>query len=166
MAPSIIVMGVAGCGKSTIGRLLAERRGWRFVDGDDLHPPANVAKMAGGEALTDDDRAPWLDAVGRTFAETGGGCVIACSALKRIYRERITAAAGAPVTFVHLSGSRALIGERMAAREDHFMPTALLDSQFATLEPPTAEERALTIGIEPDAATIVEEIVRRIDDAG
>jgi carbohydrate kinase (thermoresistant glucokinase family) len=127
----IVVMGVSGCGKSSVGQALAEALGARFIDGDDLHPEANKAKMAAGIPLNDDDRWPWLDSVAAALAE--GDTVVACSALKRVYRERI--GAGAPETqFVHLHGSRELLAQRMGARSNHFMPVSLLDSQLNTLE--------------------------------
>ena len=127
----IVVMGVSGCGKSSVGQALAEALGARFIDGDDLHPEANKAKMAAGIPLNDEDRWPWLDLVAAALAE--GNTVVACSALKRVYRERI--GAGAPETqFVHLHGSRELLAQRMGARPNHFMPVSLLDSQLNTLE--------------------------------
>ena len=131
--PRVVVMGVSSCGKSTVGELLALKLVVPFMDGGDLHPRANIEKMASGVPLTDDDRWPWLTLVGEWLAEQSGGGVIACSALKRAYRDRIRAAAPDTV-FVHLHGSRELMGARMAARPGHFMPTSLLDSQFATLE--------------------------------
>ncbi len=142
----IIVMGVTSTGKSHMGAALAAALGGTFVDGDDLHPVANVEKMARGEPLNDADRAPWLDLVGQTLADTAPPAVIACSALKRAYRDRIRRATGA-VTFVYLTGPRDLIARRMAAREGHFMPVSLLDSQLATLEPPGADEAALVVDI-------------------
>ena len=140
-------MGVAGCGKTTVGERLAEATGFGFIDGDRLHPQANIDKMSAGIPLTDDDRRPWLETVGDTLARADGPMIIGCSALKRSYRDIIRARAGGPVTFVHLSGSRQLIGERMTARTGHFMPPALLDSQFATLEPPAADEDAVTVDV-------------------
>jgi len=159
---AIIVMGVSGSGKSTVGQGLADALGWDFRDGDSFHPPANVAKMRSGAPLTDDDRWPWLDAIGAHMAElerTGGGhVVIACSALKRVYRDRLRAS-GARLRFVHLDGSYALVDARMRARRDHFMPPSLLESQFATLEPPSADESALTVPIEDDPGAIVAAIL-------
>lgn len=131
--PRVVVMGVSSCGKSTVGELLALKLGVPFMDGDDLHPRANIEKMASGVPLTDDDRWPWLTLVGEWLAGRSDGGVIACSALKRSYRDRIRKAAPDTV-FLHLHGSRKLMGARMAARPGHFMPTTLLDSQFATLE--------------------------------
>jgi carbohydrate kinase (thermoresistant glucokinase family) len=140
----IVVMGVSGCGKSSVGLALAEALGARFIDGDDLHPEANKAKMAAGIPLNDDDRWPWLDLVGEALAESN--TVVACSALKRVYRERILAAA--PGTFfVHLHGTRELLAQRMNARPNHFMPVSLLDSQLNTLELLGADEPGLTYNI-------------------
>ncbi|MFF2050244.1 gluconokinase [Leifsonia sp. NPDC058194] len=148
--PAIVVMGVSGSGKTTVGQLLADRLRVPFVDADDLHPPANRAKMAGGTPLTDDDRAPWLEAVGRAMSAADGGVVVACSALRRRYRDTIAAAAERPVRFAHLAGPEALLHERMAARE-HFMPPALLRSQLDTLEPldPAEPGRSFATAEEP-----------------
>ena len=161
---AIIVMGVSGSGKSTVGLGLAEALGWDFRDGDSFHPPANVAKMRSGAPLTDDDRWPWLDAIGTHMAaleRTGGHVVIACSALKRVYRDRLRAS-GARLRFVHLDGTFALIDARMRARRDHFMPPSLLESQFATLESPAADENAVTVPIEEDPGAIVAAILARL----
>ncbi|MFE5677915.1 gluconokinase [Streptomyces erythrochromogenes] len=154
----IVVMGVAGTGKTTVGRLLAERLGLPYAEGDAFHPAANVAKMAAGHPLDDADRWPWLDAVGEWIRNRAGMCggVIAASSLKRVYRDRLrTAAPGA--VFVHLTGERALIEERMAARKGHFMPTTLLQSQFATLEPLQDDE----LGVAVDVAGSPEEVTER-----
>ncbi|MEU3632175.1 gluconokinase [Streptomyces fradiae] len=153
----VVVMGVAGTGKTTIGPLLAERLGVPYAEGDDFHPPANIAKMSAGVPLEDADRWPWLDAIGRWAGGRAGlGGVVSSSALKRAYRDRLrTAAPG--VVFLHLSGDRALIGERMAGRRGHFMPTALLDSQFATLQP-LGEDEA---GVAVDVSGTPEEITDR-----
>jgi gluconokinase len=147
----IVLMGVAGSGKSTIGAMLSDRLGIAYRDGDDLHPAANIAKMSRGEPLDDGDRWPWLQAVARDLAAMPGG-IIGCSALKRRYRDLIRATAGVDVHFVYLHGSRAVIEERMRARSGHFMPTSLVESQFAALEPPEPDERAITVDIagEPD----------------
>ncbi len=148
--PSVLViMGVSGCGKSSFGRALAVRLGWPFQEGDDLHPPANVAKMSAGCPLDDDDRAPWLDAVRRWAADrlsAGVSGVITCSALKRDYRDRLRAA-GAGLRFVYLEGGPELIASRLAARPGHFMPASLLASQFAALEPPVTEADVAPIAI-------------------
>ena len=147
----VVVMGVSGSGKSTVGAALADALGVRFVDGDSLHPAANVAKMAAGIPLDDADRLPWLDAIGTVLA--AGRVVVACSALKRAYRDRLRAAAPA-LELVFLDGSRELIASRLD-RPGHFMPASLLDSQFATLERPGLDEHPLTV----DVATPVPELV-------
>jgi gluconokinase len=148
-----VVMGVSGCGKSLIGQAFATAISAAFIDGDSLHPPANIAKMRRGEALDDADRTPWLDRVGETLVNSG--TVVACSALKRKYRDQIRAVAGAPVTFLFLRGERNTLLQRMSSRQGHFMPPALLDSQLATLQPPTEDEPHLVA----DIALTPEEIV-------
>ncbi|GMU72961.1 MAG: gluconokinase [Burkholderiales bacterium] len=133
----VVVMGVTGCGKSTVGAALASRLGCRFLDADDFHPPENVAKMASGTPLTDEDRWPWLDRLAtelRAIDAGGGSAVLACSALKAAYRARL--AAGAEVRFIHLTGDQATIAARLAVRKHRYMPASLLASQFATLEAP------------------------------
>jgi len=154
-------MGVSGSGKSTIGRALADRLGWRFIDGDDLHPAANVAKMRAGHPLDDADRAPWLAAIAAQIdcwvaAQTPG--VMTCSALKRRYRDVIIGDRPA-VRLVFLDGSPALIADRLASRIGHFMPASLLRSQLATLEPPAADEGAISVKIDKTIPAIVDEIV-------
>ncbi|MEU3617280.1 gluconokinase [Streptomyces sp. NPDC006872] len=143
----VVVMGVAGTGKTTIGPLLAARLGVPYAEGDDFHPQANIAKMSAGTPLDDDDRWPWLDAIG-AWADGRAwlGGVVSCSALKRSYRDRLRASAPG-VVFVHLAGDRALIEDRMAHRQGHFMPTALLDSQFATLQPLQADEAGVAVDV-------------------
>ncbi|MEL6206543.1 MAG: gluconokinase, partial [Pseudomonadota bacterium] len=126
-----------------------------YIDGDDLHPPANIAKMAAGLPLTDADRWPWLDAVGARLATARGPILVGCSALKRAYRDRIRAHAGAEVIFVHLSGSAGILAARMASRPGHFMPAHLLESQLATLEPLGADERGGVIDIDQPLADMV-----------
>jgi gluconokinase len=158
----MVVMGVSGCGKSTIGAGLAAALGGVFLDADAFHPAANVAKMSRGEPLSDADRWPWLDALARAMAAETGIVVAGCSALRRRYRDRLTTAAGEPVLFLHLAGSRALIEARMAARRDHFMPLSLLDSQFATLEPLQADETGLTVDITPPAETVVARLASQL----
>lgn len=151
VAPSrIVVMGVSGSGKSTVGSALAQRLRVPFIDADTLHPPANIAKMAAGEALDDDDRYPWLEEVGQWLADHRGGGVVACSALKRTYRDQLRAHCPR-VEFLHLRGSPELIGSRLAARSGHFMPAALLRSQFDALEPLGADERGVVIDLTDDA---------------
>lgn len=144
----VIVMGVSGSGKSTVGRLLADRLGWRFQEGDDLHPPANIEKMKSGLPLDDEDRKSWLAAIERWLDDARGGAVITCSALRRAYREQLTR--GRPdAGFLYLRGSEAVIAERRRQRGSHFMPLGLLHSQFETLEEPDASERIiLTVDIE------------------
>ncbi|MEJ8278540.1 gluconokinase [Pseudonocardia spirodelae] len=145
--PLVVVMGVSGSGKSTVGAALADALGVPFTDADGLHPAANVAKMESGVPLTDDDRRPWLDAVGAELAgHAGTGLVVACSALRRAYRDRLRSHAPATV-FVHLCGDRTVLGERITGRSGHFMPPALLDSQLDTLEPLTADEAGATLDI-------------------
>ncbi|GGX26881.1 gluconokinase [Streptomyces malachitofuscus] len=153
----VVIMGVAGTGKTTVGPLLAARFDVPYAEGDDFHPQANIDKMTAGTPLTDDDRRPWLDAIGAWAHERSGqGGVVSCSALKRSYRDRLRAAAPG-VVFVHLTGDRALIEDRMSHRQGHFMPTALLDSQFATLQPLEPDEA----GVAVDVAGSPEEITER-----
>ena len=155
-----LVMGVSGSGKTTVGRALAQELGWRFNDADDLHPKANVAKMARGEPLTDDDRWPWIDrsvAEMRRLNATGESAVIACSALKASYRKRL--AAGGDVRIVYLKGDAATIEPRLARRSGHFMPASLLPSQFATLEEPAD---AIVVDIRQPIETQVAAIARAL----
>ena len=160
MTVRLVIMGVSGCGKSSVGAGLATRLGLNYRDGDDLHPPENVAKMRAGMPLTDADRWPWLDRVGQVFLAEAP-VIVGCSALKRAYRDRIRTAAGGPVTFVHLAGSQEVIAARMALRQGHYMPLSLLDSQFAALEPPTAEE-AITVSIDQPLEALVADILRQL----
>ncbi|PDQ18168.1 gluconate kinase [Mesorhizobium sanjuanii] len=145
--PAIVVMGVAGCGKSAVGEALAARLDAVFIEGDRLHPPENVARMARGEPLTDALREGWLDAIGQRIAASvasGQGVVAACSALKRSYRERLRGF-HKDIVFLYLEIDPATAKRRVASRQGHFMPASLVDSQFATLEAPAADERALTL---------------------
>jgi len=158
----VVVMGVSGSGKTTVGAALADAFGLRFVDGDALHPAANVAKMAAGIPLDDADRAPWLDAIGAVLA--AGPVVVACSALKRAYRDRLRAAAPR-LQLVFLDGDPALLASRMTARPGHFMPASLLDSQLATLERPEPDEHALTADIARPAEEIVTALAERMTSA-
>lgn len=160
MTRRVVIMGVSGCGKSSVGAGLAARLGLNYRDGDDLHPPENVAKMRVGMPLTDADRWPWLDRVGQVLL-ADAPVIVGCSALKRAYRDRIRTAAGGPVTFVHLAGSQEVIAARMALRQGHYMPLSLLDSQFAALEPPAAEE-AITVSIDQPLEAIVADILRQL----
>jgi gluconokinase len=152
----IVIMGVSGCGKSSVGKGLSARLGIPYRDGDDLHPAPNVEKMRNGIPLTDVDRWPWLDRVGEVLA-TAAPVIVGCSALRRAYRDRLRAGAGGPVQFIHLSGSRDLISGRMAARTGHYMPPSLLDSQFAALESPSPDE-AMSIDIDQPLEGIVSAI--------
>lgn len=148
---AVIVMGVSGCGKSSVGERIAARNGMPFVEGDQLHPAANVEKMAQGIPLTDEDRLPWLDRIGeeiKTALNASRGLVVSCSALKKSYRDRLRQAAGGRLAFVFLEGSRDLLLSRMQARQGHFMPASLLDSQLQTLEPPTGEPGVVTVAID------------------
>jgi gluconokinase len=152
---AVVVMGVSGSGKSTVGSALAQRLRVPFVDADSLHPPANVAKMAAGQPLDDDDRHPWLERVGQWLADHGDGGVVSCSALKRDYRDRLRAHCPR-VEFLYLRGSPETIGARLAARSGHFMPAALLGSQFDALEPLGADEPGVTVDIDQGVDAIVD----------
>lgn len=157
----IVLMGVSGSGKSTVGDVLASALGWDFRDADSFHPPANVEKMSRGEPLTDADRAPWLAAIAAWIDDrlvTGGTGIVSCSALKRAYR-RVLLDGRTGVGLVHLRGSFDLISARMAARRGHFMPTSLLQSQFQTLEEPSPDEHALAVSIDGPADQIAHAII-------
>ncbi len=163
--PVIVVMGVSGSGKSTIGEDLAKRLHAAYQEGDSLHPESNVDKMSHGIPLTDADRRPWLHAIAAIidgWLERHEAGVVTCSALKRAYRD-ILIGPRRGVALVYLEGSHALIGQRMAARHGHFMPTALLDSQFATLEPPDKDESPITVSVEAAPDDIVETILRQLE---
>ena len=156
---AIVVMGVSGCGKSTIGDLLARRLQVDFLDADDLHPEANKAKMASGVPLDDADRWPWLELVGAAMkheTDDGDSIVVACSALRRVYRDALRQAAAGPVFFVHLHGTKELLASRLGHREGHFMPTTLLDSQLATLEPLQDDEAGIVLDIVSTPEELVE----------
>jgi carbohydrate kinase (thermoresistant glucokinase family) len=155
-------MGVSAAGKSTVGRTLADALGVPFADADDLHSDANRAKMAAGTPLTDDDRWPWLDAVGEHLrAAHDTGLVMACSALRRAYRDRIRSVAP-EVVFVHLDGTRELLAARIAARTDHFMPSTLLESQLATLEPLEPDEAGLVMDVGMPVVDLVDGVAARL----
>ncbi|ANP54093.1 gluconokinase [Streptomyces griseochromogenes] len=159
----VVVMGVAGTGKTTIGPLLAARLGVPYAEGDDFHPKANVDKMSAGIPLDDADRWPWLDAIGRwAHGRAGLGGVVSSSALKRSYRDRLRAVAPG-IVFVHLTGDRKLIEDRMSRRRGHFMPTALLDSQFAALQPLQADEAGVAVDVGGSPEEITERAVRALD---
>ena len=157
-------MGVSGSGKTTVASKLAGRLGWRLEEGDSLHPQANVEKMKAGHPLTDEDRSPWLDAIASwidAHLDAHENGVITSSALKRRYREVLNRR-GRDVVFVFLSGTKKTIARRLARRRDHFMPAALLDSQFHDLEPPASDEPALTLDVEAPADVIVHEVIDRL----
>ncbi|HEY3506507.1 MAG TPA: gluconokinase, GntK/IdnK-type [Actinocatenispora sp.] len=160
MTGSVVLMGVSGSGKTTVGRLLAGRLGTVFVDGDDLHPPANRAAMAAGRPLTDDDRRPWLAAVAARL-DRGEPIVLACSGLRRRYRDQL---ARPGVRLVQLEVSRAQLAARLAARSGHFFPAGLLDSQLDTAEPPGSDETVLTVDGEREPATVAAAIVAALHD--
>ncbi|MBT1607762.1 MULTISPECIES: gluconokinase [Curtobacterium] len=158
----LVVMGVSGSGKSTVAAMVAEQVGWEFAEGDAMHPPANVDKMHAGTPLTDEDRWPWLDVVAgwiRGHLDAGTNGVVTCSALKRSYRDVLRAPG---VVFVHVAGDGALIEERMSQRSGHFMPTSLLQSQLATLEPPQPDEAHLTIAADRTPEEESAEVVARL----
>lgn len=160
-----VIMGVAGAGKSVIGAAFGRALGIRFLDGDDYHPPHNIEKMAAGIPLTDADRAAWLESLGaelRGAHERGEGLVVACSALKRAYRDVLRRRAGAFVRFIYLRGDRQTIAARLKTRRGHFMPASLLDSQLATLEEPAPDERAWTVDVDASPEEIVQELVARV----
>lgn len=163
----LVVMGVSGCGKSTVALALAAALDGVFIDADDLHPAANVAKMSAGVALTDEDRMPWLRRVAEAMAAQsadGRLAVVACSALRRKYRDALREA-GADVFFVHLDGSPELLAARMSARAEHFMPPALLTSQLATLEPLESDEHGAVVSIDAPVELIVGEALAHWADA-
>ncbi len=165
---ALVVMGVSGSGKSTIADRLAARLGWRFEDGDGFHPPGNVAKMSAGQPLTDDDRRPWLQAIADEIdrvSRQGERLVVACSALKRAYRD-ILSHGRKDVRFVFLNGTQELIASRLAARKGHFMPPGLLASQFKTLEPPEPGEHPITVSIDAPVETIVDDIIQQLKLVG
>jgi gluconokinase len=157
----VVMMGVSGCGKTTIGRALSDRLGWQFLEGDTLHSAANVAKMAGGTPLSDADRVPWLHAIAAVMQgwdKAGKSGVVTCSALKRTYRN-ILLGKLSDVRLVYLQGDERTIAGRLAAREGHFMPPALLNSQFSALEVPGDEERPLIVSITQSPSVIIAELV-------
>ncbi len=158
-------MGVAGCGKSSVAEALAARLRGTFLDGDAFHTPENIAKMSAGIPLDDEDRWPWLDRIAAEMQTRKGVLVTACSALRRIYRDRLRSGAGEPVFFAHLDGSRALIAARMAKRDGHFMPGSLLDSQIATLERLGPDEAGVTVDISGDLAQVTGAICTALEAA-
>lgn len=160
MAVPIVVMGVSGSGKSTVGAALAQRLRVPFADADDFHPAANIAKMSAGHPLDDNDRYPWLERIGQWLAAHPEGGVMSCSALKRAYRDQLRR--HAPQTeFLHLYGTPEVIGRRQASRPGHFMPASLLQSQFDTLEPLDPDEGGLVIDVDQAVDSIVDDYVSR-----
>ncbi|MEL7115433.1 MAG: gluconokinase [Pseudomonadota bacterium] len=162
MTRCFVLMGVMGSGKTSVGEALAAVAKITFVDGDSLHPPANIEKMSTGIPLTDDDRAPWLVDVGRCLARTEGRVAIGCSALKRAYRDIIRAEAQEAVRFLHLHTTRDVLAERVTGRGGHFMPPALLDSQLATLEPLASDEDGVVIDIDASLDAVIEAVVAAV----
>ena len=160
MTAPIVVMGVSGSGKSTVGAALAQRLRVPFADADDFHPPASIAKMTAGVPLDDDDRHPWLETIGDWLAEHPAGGVMSCSALKRTYRDQLRRHR-TDVEFLHLSGSADVVARRQASRPGHFMPASLVNSQFETLEPLEPDEAGITIDVEQSVDSIVDEYVSR-----
>jgi gluconokinase len=158
MGQLLVVMGVSGSGKSTVGAALAQRLRVPFADADDFHPEANIAKMSAGIALDDHDRRPWLDAIGEWLAAHPDGGVMSCSALKRSYRDRLRHHASS-VAFLHLAGTPEVLARRMAGRPGHFMPASLLHSQLATLEPLEPDEHGDTLDIDQSVDDLVQQYV-------
>jgi carbohydrate kinase (thermoresistant glucokinase family) len=161
--PRLIIMGVSGCGKSTVGERLGARTRIPFIEGDTLHPPRNVALMAAGTPLTDEDRAGWLDDIASRFGalEADAGLIISCSALKRKYRDRLRAACP-DLRFIHLHGDKTLLEQRLQYRTGHYMPPSLLTSQLQTLEPPSSDEPAITLDIALPTDQLVEQIEQQL----
>jgi len=161
---ALIVMGVSGSGKSTVGENLAKRLGWIYEDADQFHPASNIAKMSAGLALTDDDRWPWLKAIA---AEIDRVCaaderlVVGCSALRRVYRD-VLVHGRTDVRLIYLDGTQEMIADRLGRRTGHFMPPGLLTSQFKTLEPPTADEHPLTVSIDAPVEAVVDDVLRQL----
>jgi gluconokinase len=158
----VIAMGVCSSGKTSVGKVIASRMNWTFIEGDDLHPPANITKMASGVPLTDEDRWPWLDTIADRILEideAGGSAVVACSALRRAYRDRLRRS-GADLRFLHLTGDVSLIRQRMERRSGHFMPAGLLDSQLATLEPAGVDETLYEVDISGNVGDLAEAAIR------
>ncbi len=158
-------MGVSGSGKTTLGKGIAGACDLPFFDGDDLHSPEARAKMTAGIALNDDDRAPWLDRIGALLADANAhprGAIVACSALRRAYRDRLRTAVGPELRFIYLEADKALMRQRVANRPDHYMPASLVDSQFATLEPPAGEADVVTLDADASPALALSEALRRL----
>ena len=160
----VVAMGVCGSGKTSVGKVIASRMNWAFIEGDDLHPPANKTKMALGVPLTDEDRWPWLDHIAdrmRAIDKAGGSAVVACSALRQAYRDRLRRS-GVDLRFLHLTGDASLIRQRMKGRSGHFMPAGLLDSQLATLEPARVDEVLYEVDISGNVGDLAEAAIRSL----
>lgn len=155
-------MGVAGCGKTSIGEALSQKIDITYIDGDNLHPQSNIEKMSSGQPLTDEDRWPWLNKIGEQFAQSDRSLAIGCSALKSAYRRAIETSAEQDVLFVHLSGSRKVIEQRMGDRSGHFMPLSLLDSQFEALEELGEQENGFAVDIDQNIDAIVDQIIQHL----
>ena len=162
---AVIVMGVTSCGKTSVGEGLAKKLGCKFIEGDKLHPAANIAKMSAGRALDDSDRWPWLEIIGKAMkaeCDAGRGVVASCSSLKKAYRVKLVEAAGRPIKFVFLHGSRELLAKRIAKRKGHFMPPSLLDSQLQTLEIPGLEENVISLDVALPVKALVDRALSSI----
>ena len=158
----VVAMGVCSSGKTSVGTVVASRLNWTFIEGDDLHPPANITKMASGVPLTDEDRWPWLDSIAdrmREIDKAGESAVVACSALRQAYRDRLRRS-GADLCFLHLTGDVSLIRQRMQNRSGHFMPAGLLDSQLATLEPAGVDEALYEVDITRNVGDLAEAAIK------
>ncbi len=158
----VVAMGVCSSGKTSVGKVVASRMNWTFIEGDDLHPPANITKMASGVPLTDEDRWPWLDSIAdrmREIDKAGESAVVACSALRQAYRDRLRRS-GADLRFLHLTGDVSLIRQRMQNRSGHFMPAGLLDSQLATLEPAGVDEALYEVDITRNVGDLAEAAIK------
>ena len=164
--PQLIVMGVSGCGKSSVGEALGVHFSVPYIEGDAMHPPANIAKMSAGTPLDDSDRWPWLDALAARLKEAvaqNGGAIASCSSLKKIYRDRLQAGSGPQTCFIFLDCSRKTLDRNQSARKGHFMPQSLLDSQLATLEPPYDEARAITIDGNQSFDAVIQSICAKLE---
>ncbi|WP_299880088.1 gluconokinase [uncultured Cocleimonas sp.] len=164
--PVVVAMGVCGCGKSTIAKKIASQLQLPFFEGDDFHPASNIEKMSNGIGLTDEDRWPWLDALGEAIRiknNDNSGVILSCSALTRAYRERLSTSSGVPILYIYLHGSRETLLKRMNSRANHYMPSSLLDGQLDTLEIPEDDEIAFTVSIEKSISEIVKESILKIN---
>ncbi|MEI2298662.1 gluconokinase [Ensifer sp. MJa1] len=163
---AIVVMGVSGTGKTSVGEAIADACGYRFVEGDALHPAENILKMSAGIPLADADRWPWLEEIGRQLASSDAPLVVSCSALKRSYRDLLRKSAGKPVAFVYLHGDRDVLVGRMQRRSGHFMPASLLDTQLATLEDPAGEPLTVAVDVAPPSQVVIRAALAALAKAG